>query len=38
MVDVAGCEIGWIRFQSKCYMFSHTVATWAEAEVIFVHS
>ncbi|XP_052686600.1 perlucin-like protein [Crassostrea angulata] len=27
-----GCKTGWIRFHSKCYMFSHTVATWAEAE------
>lgn len=32
---VAGCEVGWLRFQTKCYMFSHTSASWAEAEVFF---
>nr|XP_011456272.1 perlucin-like protein [Crassostrea gigas] len=29
-----GCEVGWLRFQTKCYMFSHTSASWAEAESI----
>ncbi|XP_078317996.1 asialoglycoprotein receptor 2-like isoform X2 [Crassostrea virginica] len=29
-----GCEIGWIRLHTKCYMFSHTTASWAEAESI----
>ncbi|XP_052688996.1 perlucin-like [Crassostrea angulata] len=29
-----GCDIGWIRHHTKCYMFSNTTATWAEAESI----
>ncbi|XP_022318638.2 ladderlectin-like [Crassostrea virginica] len=29
-----GCDVGWVRFQTKCYMFSHTSASWADAESI----
>ncbi|XP_033732127.1 perlucin-like protein [Pecten maximus] len=26
------CRHGWISFQNSCYMFSHTVLTWPDAE------
>ncbi|XP_062576965.1 C-type lectin domain family 10 member A-like isoform X1 [Saccostrea cucullata] len=34
VICTKGCEVGWIQFQNKCYMFSHTAATWAESESI----
>lgn len=34
---IAGCDVGWVRFQTKCYMFSHTSASWADAEVTFLY-
>nr|XP_034311812.1 low affinity immunoglobulin epsilon Fc receptor-like isoform X1 [Crassostrea gigas] len=27
----AGCRVGWIQFQSKCYWFSHESKPWGEA-------
>uniref|UniRef100_K1RK92 Collectin-12 n=1 Tax=Magallana gigas TaxID=29159 RepID=K1RK92_MAGGI len=32
--SIEGCEVGWVQFRTKCYMFSHTAASWAEAESI----
>ncbi|XP_048729209.2 low affinity immunoglobulin epsilon Fc receptor-like [Ostrea edulis] len=26
-----GCNVGWIQFQDKCYLFSHTLDSWADA-------
>lgn len=31
---IPGCEFNWLQFREKCYMFSKTAATWAEAEGI----
>uniref|UniRef100_K1RCV0 Aggrecan core protein n=1 Tax=Magallana gigas TaxID=29159 RepID=K1RCV0_MAGGI len=30
----AGCRVGWIQFQSKCYWFSHESKPWGEAGVL----
>nr|XP_034311811.1 perlucin-like protein [Crassostrea gigas] len=30
----AGCHVGWIQFQNKCYWFSHDSRPWGEAEGI----
>lgn len=32
-IHVLGCEVGWIRLGTKCYLYSNTAASWAEAEV-----
>ncbi|XP_062570136.1 perlucin-like protein [Saccostrea cucullata] len=26
-----GCNVGWVQFQDKCYLFSHTTETWSDA-------
>ncbi|XP_062622106.1 perlucin-like protein isoform X2 [Saccostrea cucullata] len=28
---ISGCFVGWLGFQDKCYFFSHTTASWADA-------
>lgn len=38
LVHVAGCEVGWVQSRTKCYMFSHTAASWADADAILSYS
>uniref|UniRef100_A0A8W8MXG6 C-type lectin domain-containing protein n=1 Tax=Magallana gigas TaxID=29159 RepID=A0A8W8MXG6_MAGGI len=36
--SVNGCEVGWVQSRTKCYMFSHTAASWADADAILSYS
>lgn len=29
--EIYGCYTGWVPYQGKCYFFSHTTASWADA-------
>ncbi|XP_048760247.2 asialoglycoprotein receptor 1-like [Ostrea edulis] len=33
-INCAGCHVGWIQYQNKCYWFSHDSRPWGEAESI----